>query len=501
MPSETDIRASDPERAALVLLSVAEMGRADAAAVAAGVSGTELMENAGRAVAEAIRDRWQPRPVLVCCGPGNNGGDGLVAARHLSEAGWPVQLALHGAEDRLKGDAAHHAKRWQGEVLSLTTDVIQGGVLVVDALFGAGLSRPLEGSLGAVVESLAARGLPVVAVDVPSGVDGDSGAVLGAAGVKAALTVTFFRKKPGHLLLPGRELTGDLVVADIGIPASVLQEIAPQTWENDPGLWVGRVPKRRAGDHKYRFGHALVLGGGTMTGAARLAARAALRVGAGLVTVACPREAFAIYARATPSVITQPLDGDPDFDRLLEDRRRNAVLLGPGNGVTTETRNRVLAALGTGRAIVLDADALSIFQDDPEVLFRAIAGPCVLTPHEGEFARLFPDLEGGKLLRARSAAARSGAVVLLKGADTVIADPEGPAVINANAPPELATAGTGDVLAGLVLGLVAQGMTPFDAACAATWLHGSAAVNFGPGLIAEDIPEQLPAVLRRVRKK
>ena len=485
------------------LLSVEEMSRADAAAIAAGVAGSRLMEHAGRAVAEAIMNRWNVRPVLVCCGPGNNGGDGFVAARHLSRAGWPVRLALLGDRARLKGDAAHHAAQWQGEALPLSGGLVQDDDLIVDALFGAGLSRALEGAARAVAEAVNARGLPTVAVDIPSGVSGDSGRILGEVAVRADLTVTFFRKKPGHLLLPGRDLSGELVVADIGIPDAVLDEILPRAWENSPSLWTAGFPRRGAADHKYRFGHALVLGGATVTGAARLAARAALRVGAGLVTVACPREALAIYALSAPSIITQPLDGESDFLRLLEDPRRNAVLLGPGNGVSEETRMCVLAALNGGsRSVVLDADALSVFQDAPDALFGAIAGPCVLTPHEGEFARLFPDLDvqGDKLACARHAAERSNAVVLVKGADTVIATPDGAAVINTNAPPELATAGAGDVLAGLVLGLLAQGMDTFEASCSATWLHGEVAALLGPGLIAEDLPEALPQVFRRMGK-
>jgi NAD(P)H-hydrate epimerase len=242
----------------------------------------------------------------------------------------------------------------------------------------------------------------------------------------------------------------------------------------------------------------VVLGGATVTGAARLAARAALRVGAGLVSVACPREALTIYALSSASVITRPLASEADFAALLAEPRHNAFLLGPGNGVTAETRARSLAALGAGKAVTLDADALTVFQDQPEALFAAIDGPTVLTPHEGEFKRLFPDLTGDKPARARAAAARCGAVVLLKGADSVIAAPDSRAAINTNAPPALATAGTGDVLAGLVAGLLAQGMTPFEAACAGAWLHGESASGLGPGLIAEDLPEALPAALRRV---
>ena len=498
------------------VLSVAEMYRADKAAAEHGVPGVALMENAGRAIAEAVRARHQPCPVVVLCGPGNNGGDGFVAARHLAAAGWSVRLALLGAGDRLSGDAAHHAGLWDGAVEALDEPAVPGLLggagLVIDALFGAGLSRPLEGAARAAVEAVNAGGLPVAAVDVPSGVSGDSGALVGEVALRAALTVTFSRKKPGHLLLPGRLLCGEVVVADIGIPETVLTGIAPQAFENGPALWSARYPWRRPDSHKYHFGHALILGGAVVTGAGRLAARAALRVGAGLVTVACTRETLPIYALSAPSVITAPVETEADYQALLADRRKNAVLLGPGNGVGAQTRGRALAALGAGKAVVLDADALTSFEARPSDLFEAIqgalqgalqgaiGGSCVLTPHEGEFARLFGELDGDKLARARAAAALSGAVVLLKGADSVIAAPDGRAAINANAPPELATAGTGDVLAGLIVGLLAQGMTSFDAACAAAWLHGETGAALGPGLIAEDLPEALPGVLRRLRE-
>ena len=486
------------------VLSVAEMYRAAKAATEHGVPGIALMENAGRAVAEAVRARHEPCPVVVLCGPGNNGGDGFVAARHLVAAGWSVRLALLGARDRLSGDAAHHAGLWDGVIEALDESAVpgvyRGAGLVIDALFGAGLSRPLEGAARAAVEAVNADGLPVAAVDVPSGVSGDSGALVGEVAVRATLTVTFLRKKPGHLLLPGRLLCGEVVVADIGIPETVVTGIGPRTFENGPALWSARYPWRRPDSHKYHFGHALILGGAVMTGAGRLAARAALRVGAGLVTVACTRETLPIYALSAPSVITAPVETEADYQALLADRRKNAVLLGPGNGVGPQTRGRALAALGAGKAVVLDADALTSFEARPSDLFKAIEGDCVLTPHEGEFGRLFADRDGDKLARARAAAALSGAVVLLKGADSVIAAPDGRAAINANAPPELATAGTGDVLAGLIVGLLAQGMTSFDAACAAAWLHGETGAALGPGLIAEDLPEALPGILRRLRE-
>ena len=477
----------------LALLTPAEMAEADRAAIVAGVSAIELMEKAGRAVAAAITGRWSPRPVAVLCGPGNNGGDGFVAARRLAAEGWPVRLGLLGEIGRLTGEAAHHAMRWRGKVEPLTPQLLDGSELAIDAIFGAGLSRPVEGAALSAIEALAARRLATVAVDVPSGLDGATGEVRGAA-APATLTVTFFRKKPGHLLLPGRMLCGDTLVADIGIPASVLEQIAPKTCENAPTLWLDTYPWPRLDTHKYRRGHALVAGGEVMTGAARLAARAAARIGAGLVTVAAPAAAWPVYAAALAGVIVRP----DEFVTLLADERRNAILLGPGGGTGDAMRYNVLAALATRRALVLDADALTVFAARREALFAAIAGPCVMTPHEGEFARLF-DVAGDKLTRARTAAALSRAVVLLKGGDTVIAAPDGRAVVNANAPPDLATAGSGDVLAGLVVGLLAQGLDPFRAAAAACWIHGDAAAGFGPGLVAEDIIDSVPAALRRLK--
>ena len=372
---------------------------------------------------------------------------------------------------------------------------LEGAELVVDAIFGAGLSRALDGQVSETLAAAARKGSPVVAIDVPSGVMGDTGETLGAIG--AVLTVTFFRKKPGHLLLPGRQMCGDLIVADIGTPPSVLNTIAPNTFENDPALWLGRLPWPADSGNKYTRGHALISGGYPMTGAARMAARAAARAGAGLTTIVVPEIALPIYAAALTSVMVHPLAAPGDFDRLLGDRRFSALLIGPGAGAGEETRARARAMLGTGRPTLLDADAITAFADDPPSLDRAILGPCVLTPHEGEFHRLF-DPRGDKLTRARAAARRSGAFIVLKGSDTVIAAPDGRAIINANAPPTLATAGAGDVLSGIVLGLLAQGMAPFLAAAAAVWMHGAAAVAFGHGLMAEDLPDLLPGVLRRL---
>jgi len=478
---------------ATALLDVGRMDEADRLSVAAGIAVTQLMENAGLSVAREIERRWSVRPVVVLCGPGNNGGDGFVAARVLAGAGWPVRVALLGSREHLKGAARENASRWTGPIEALDPQVLDGAELIVDAIFGAGLSRALDGPARATLAAAASGKAPIVSIDVPSGLMGDSGASLGA--VAATLTVTFLRKKPGHLLKPGRELCGELVVSDIGTPPSAVAQVAPNSFENDPRLWLRALPRMQQDGNKYSRGHALISGGYPVTGAARLAARAAARAGSGLTTIAVPEIALPIYAAALTSIMIAPLASTADFAALLADPRITAFLIGPGAGVGEQTRARTLAMLATRRATVIDADAITSFKEHRSELDRAISGPCVLTPHEGEFARLF-ETGGDKLARARVAAQRSGAVIVLKGRDTVIASPDGRAIINTNAPPNLATAGSGDVLAGIVLGLLAQGMEPFLASAAAVWLHGAAAALFGAGLLAEDLPELLPRVLR-----
>jgi len=481
----------------LALLSCAEMARADAAAISGGTPGIDLMEAAGRAVAEAVMERHLPRPVVVLCGPGNNGGDGFVAARHLHAAGWPVRVALLGERAALRGDAALAAKAWSGPIEAAHPALLEGKPLVVDALFGAGLSRPIDGVAGDLIDAMNAQALHVVAVDVPSGLHGDSGAVMARAPV-AECTVTFFRAKPGHYSIDGLRHCGVLRVADIGIPGFVLDGIAPRVWLNAPALWQNLLVRSDPGVHKYARGHLTILGGGVATGAARLAALAGRRVGAGLVSIATPQAAMAIYQAAEPGNLVTVVDDGAGFAALLEDKRRNSMLVGPGSGINDRTRDAALAALATGRSTVLDADAISVFASDPSRLFQAIKGPVLMTPHEGEFQRLFPDLStvAGKVERTRRAAQRSNATVLLKGADTVVAAPDGRAVINVHAPATLATAGAGDVLAGLAGGLLAQGLSPIAAGAAAAWLHGDCAYRFGrPGLIAEDLIARIPEAL------
>ncbi len=478
------------------------MAKADAAAMAGGILGIDLMEAAGRAVAAAVLERHVPRSVVVLCGPGNNGGDGMVTARHLHAAGWPVRVALLGDRGALRGDAAWAAQGWIGPAEIPRLDLLDDHPLVVDALFGAGLGRPIDGIAGEMIDRMNAEGLHVIAVDVPSGLHGDSGEVMGRAPI-AECTVTFFRAKPGHYSIGGLRHCGVLRVADIGIDGSMLKAISPQLWLNAPGLWQEKFRHEDRGVHKYVRGHLTVLGGALATGAARLAALAGRRAGAGLVTIATPNSAMAVYQAAEAGNLIAEIEDGDGFARLLADVRRNAILVGPGSGLNERTRGGAAAALATGRPVLLDADAITVFTANPASLFEMIRGPVLMTPHEGEFHRLFPDLSAvpGKVERVRRAARQSGATILLKGPDTVVAAPDGRAVINIHAPATLATAGSGDVLAGIAGGLMAQGLSPLAAGAAAAWLHGDCAFRFGrPGLIAEDLIGRIPDALAAVHQ-
>ena len=489
------------------VLTTAEMERADRLTMAAGTPGFALMLSAGQAVAEAANDLVAEGPILVVAGPGNNGGDGFVAAAELAAQGREVSVILMCEREALQGDAASAARGWKYPVLPFTPQAIGRPALIIDAMFGAGLSRPVEAEAGEVIEAINTSGAPVLAVDLPSGVNGTSAAIMGVA-VRATETVTFFRKKPAHLLMPGRQQCGRVRVADIGIDARVLEEIRPLAFENTPQLWRKSFPIPPTDGHKYARGHALVVSGGmASTGAARLAARGALRAGAGLATLASPRDALAVNAAALTAVMVRAVDTAVELGETLGDRRFNAVAIGPGAGVGKRTVDFVHTALSLQPHLVLDADALTSFGEAPEHLFEAIKGnhdaQVILTPHEGEFPRLFSDLSNktpgrSKLERVRAAALRAGAIVLLKGPDTTVAAPDGRATIACNAPPWLATAGAGDVLAGFIVGLLAQGVAAFEAASIGVWMHGEAAREAGPGLIAEDLPEVLPAVHRHI---
>ena len=472
------------------ILTVASMAAADRAAIDAGTPGIVLMERAGVAVADAIARRYDPQPTVVLCGPGNNGGDGYVVARVLKAQGWPVSVMASGAP--VTDDARTAAALWDGAVDALAD--VPSGRLVVDALFGAGLSRPLEGFVAKLAGQLSDDPERVVAVDTPSGVPGDTGLPLGPA-FYAALTVTFHARKPGHVLEPGRSHCGEVVVADIGL------EVMPsKTVENGTDLWLRQFPWPDAESHKHARGRLIVISGNAWSsGAARLAARAGLRIGSGLVTIYAGQDALAANAAHLEAVMLKPFDTDIDLERAAH--TADAAIIGPAAGITEMTRLNVLALARTGAALVIDADAITVFRDDPDALFSVLDRDDVLTPHAGEFERLFPDLlktAPERITAARRAARKAGAVVLLKGPDTVIAAPDGRVAINTNGSPWLATAGSGDVLAGYIGGLISQGMESFEAACAGVWIHAEAAELHGPGLISEDLPGLTPAVLRRL---
>lgn len=472
----------------------------DTAAMSMGISGIQLMENAGTAVVQEIIKRWCPCKVYVLCGPGNNGGDGFVIARLLREAGYGVTLAFLSDIKQLKGDAALAAKKWNSKTESIELKTLKNSNLVIDAIFGAGLNRSLSKFLTKIVKQVNETGIPCVSVDVPSGVDGDSGQVFDVA-IQATLCVTFCRRKPAHLLLPGRVLAGETVVVDIGIPEGAFSGLANQLSENDPSNWLSNYPWPKLGDHKYNRGHALVIGGKAInSGAPRLGARAALRIGAGLVTILAPKSSLDIYASQLTAIMLGSLQ---DLEIHLEDKRKNAVLIGPGFGVGAGTRKIVIDVLRTGKTCILDADALTSFKNQPKTLFNSIHPKVVLTPHQGEFRALFGSNTKNmqsKVGQAQEAARCSGAFVIYKGPDTVIAAPDGRAVINTNASPNLATAGSGDVLAGFVLGLAAQGMELFEASAAAVWLHGAISKQLGTGLISEDLADAIPHELKHLRR-
>jgi hydroxyethylthiazole kinase-like uncharacterized protein yjeF len=424
-----------------------------------------------------------------------------VAARLLRERGHDVELALLGARDKLTGDAATAAQRWSGGVASVEQALARADV-IIDALFGAGLARDLDGDASAAVDAINASGKHVIAVDLPSGIDGRTGKIRGTA-VQATESVTFCRRKPGHLLSPGRDHCGRVTVADIGISDATVKSLNPTAFANEPALWKENFPRPRRDGHKYDRGHVVVVSGPMhSTGAARLAARSALRAGAGLVTVAAPKPALPVLAASLTAVMVREANGAKGLGKLLSDQRMNTVVLGPGQGVGKPTRDTVTAAAKAKRNLVIDADAITSFAGASDALAKAIrtAPAAVLTPHDGEFAKLFGAKSkllalDSKVDRARAAATALGATIVLKGPGTVVAAADGRVSLCTNAPAWLATAGSGDVLAGIVAALLAQGMAAFEAASAAVWLHGEAGQVAGPGLISEDLELALHEVL------
>lgn len=495
------------------LLTPDQMSRADQLTIAAGTDSYALMCNAGEAVYQQASSFWPDAlRIAVLCGHGNNGGDGFVVARHYRQGGKHVycfsDLPPYDITDAWQAQNAYTSEG--GEILPLSAFDPKQFDLVIDAFYGAGMSRNITGEIADCINQLNQSGTPVCAVDLPSGISGDSGQIMGTA-VKADLTVSFFRKKPGHLLQPGREHCGWLSLYNIGIEASVLQDIHPQLYENDTELWEKLLPWADVNSHKFSRGHVVVFSGGvTATGAARLSAAAAARAGAGLVTVIAPDESLPVHAAQLTSVMLRPLQDDAAVVEFFTQRKVRAAVLGPAFGDLQRASELTLSILQSGDldALVLDADGLTAFQDQPQRLFDAAKTSkpsLIVTPHEGEFHRLFGvvvNMQADKVTRARQASSLSNAVVIYKGADTVIAAPDGRAAINSNGNALLATAGSGDVLTGIIASLSAQGMPAFEAACAAVWIHAETANYYAEaapkGMIAEDMPALIPQIWARL---
>lgn len=479
------------------ILTASEMKEADTATINGGTPGIRLMESAGIAVAENVKRHFESCPVLILSGPGNNGGDGFIAAAHLKKAGWPVRIACLVKSPALKGDAALAAKQWDGEVETLNSNLsLKDTKLVIDAVFGTGFSGVLAPELVTLFDKIRTKNISVVAVDIPSGIDSTTAAV--AAGtLKSTLTVTFTRKKLAHVLLPAKIFCGDIALAHIGTGDDVIASLKTSVFENNSALWLQSFPLPDAASHKFSRGHSVVFGGQQRTGASCLAAHAAQRIGSGLVTIVTTPESHTIYQNFRASIMVGAWQSTDELKSILRDERKNAILIGPGYGVEA-LKKTAETALAFNKGGVLDADIFTAYKDAPEKLFPHISTKYVLTPHEGEFERFFGALEGSKIERAQKAAKISGANVLLKGADTVIAAPDGTTIVNTNAPSTLATAGAGDVLAGMITGLIAQGMPPFMAAAAACWIHAESARKHGLGLTAEDIIFNISQTLNKI---
>ena len=487
------------------LLTPRQMALADQLTIDGGTPGINLMESAGAFLAKVTQAHFADADrVLVVCGPGNNGGDGFVLARLLSEAGFAVELNIPLGTGKINGDAKIAFERLPREVSQADAPEWDSYELIVDALFGAGLAKDIEGELGKTVSSINASPARIMAVDLPSGINGETGALCGNA-VISDVTATFFRLKPGHLLLPGRSHCGLTEVGQIGIQNAVLDEVGAKTFHNTPALWEACLPIHHITQHKYSRGHTLAVSGPiTKSGAARLMASAALRMGSGLVTLASSAEVLAIHAARLDSVMFAQAGNADELRQLFADSRLDCICMGPGMPPDDTTRASVSQALEANKNTVLDAGGLTAFEGQQDALLNQISShqrSVVITPHPGEFERLFPDLAkmASRLEMARQAALVLSATIVLKGPDTIVADGDGRAAIASNAPPWLATAGSGDVLTGMIAGLMAQGMRGFKAACAAVWIHGEAASIIGSGLVSSDMDYGIQQVIRSRR--
>jgi len=478
------------------VLTTEEMREAELSAINEGIKSFSLMEAAGFSVASQIIESFKPCYIMVLCGSGNNGGDGFITAQKLKEEGWNITIASMVKRNKLKGDAALAAQKWDGEIKDLNSNLSVHNIeIVVDAIFGTGFKGELSPELITLFNKIKVRKIPVIAVDIPSGINATTG-IVAEDTLKAQLTVTFCRKKIGHLLLPSKNLCGKIITSDILITDKQVASINSNSFENTPALWLKDFPIAKEDEHKYNRGHSLIFGGKIRTGAACLAAKASQKIGAGLTTIISQEDSLNIYKLYRASLMVDEFNNIDEFKNILRDEGKNAILIGSGSGI--DIKEYIDAIFSFNKYIVLDADVFSAYKNKPSELLENLSENCVLTPHEGEFKRLFPNLTGNKLDRAREAAKISNAIIVLKGGDTIIAAPDRTAVINTNAPPSLATAGSGDVLAGMITGLMAQGMPPFMASSAAVWLHGESARNYGFGLTAEDIISNISKTLNNL---
>ncbi|MEO9640873.1 MAG: NAD(P)H-hydrate dehydratase [Lentilitoribacter sp.] len=486
------------------LLTPEQMSKADALTIESGIAGIELMRRAGAFIFEVLHQHFpKVKTVLVVAGVGNNGGDGFILAELLKRYGYDVAVTIIGDNTKIAGDARLAFDKMSKDIQPIKNPDFDDYHLIVDGIFGAGLKREVKGDFADIIHAINASATQILAIDLPSGINGQTGKVSGCA-IKAQATATFFRYKPGHILFPGRELCGKVYLGQIGISEKVLNQISPRLNLNIPVLWQDHYPILKATGHKYSRGHTLSVSAGLdKSGAARLMAKAALRMGAGLVTIACPSETLSAHAARTDAIMLSKMDNEHELSNILDDKRINAVCVGPGLDPNEQTRSITKIILNTDKSVVLDAGALTAFSDEPCALFdliKARSSPTILTPHDGEFARLFPvlTLSQDKVKRTKIASETSSATVVLKGPDTVIAKGSNNAAITSNAPPWLATAGSGDVLCGIITALLAQGMPEFEAACAGVWFHGEAGAKAGPGLISSDLEIALKDVIQNI---
>ncbi|PPR34247.1 MAG: Bifunctional NAD(P)H-hydrate repair enzyme Nnr [Alphaproteobacteria bacterium MarineAlpha6_Bin3] len=465
------------------------------------MSGYKLMENAGKIIFEIIKKKFNKnKNIKILCGSGNNGGDAFIVAKLLKENGFKnIELFCLITKNKLKGDAKLAAEKININIQNISNLKITKGNLIIDGLLGSGLNKNIAGNLKKIIEKINSKNHYCISIDIPSGINGDTGEIKGVA-VKSDLTITFTKKKPGHLISPGKEYSGDVIVKNIGIDLKKLF-FKPRIYENNPNIWKKDFPWPNQNSHKYTRGFTLIICGEKITGASRLAARGAARIGCGLLCLGVPKKSFNIYATENPIALIETIDDEADLKNILKDKRINTILIGPGLGVNKKKLNLILKVIkDKKRIVVLDADAL---KNNFKKIAEKSNSEIIVTPHYGEFSKILKNLKIKKtndnLSLAKKFVKKTKYNLLLKGNSTIISSNDGKIVINTNSSPFLATGGSGDVLAGMITGLIAQGMKIFESCCAATWIHGEIAKKLGPGLIAEDLPDMIPKILKKLK--